>query len=84
VKAGDGRINRRNELIAKAIRDYSIHTRHDITVVIFSEEAQSMLRSIEEWKRQFQGLAEVQLIDTTRDGFHLPYRFGYKYMYVSH
>ena len=49
-------------------------------MIIFSEEAPSMLRSMQEWKKQFLGLATVELIDTSRNAYTLDTRYGYKYM----
>jgi hypothetical protein len=68
----------RNQLIAEKLRPYA--SKHNITVIIFSEE-KFPNKLLAEWKAVYRGVATVRLIDTSSRGFSTgPERFGYKYM----
>lgn len=76
-------IEYRNKALAKYLGPYS--KKHDITVLFFGESA-FPAPQVEAWKKQFQGVAEVQTIDTKHLGWrnkgsgNKPYRYGYEYM----
>jgi hypothetical protein len=72
-----GKIKRRNDMLASAIKPYSMS--HNISIIFFSEDYIGEM-DVLEWERSFQGIATVRTIDTSRNGFNLPERYGYKYM----
>lgn len=76
-KPGKSDLAQRNKHILEKIAPYS--SSHNITIIIFSEK-QFPEAAINSWKEMFRNVATVRLINTFRNGFNLPERFGYKYM----
>ena len=72
-----GKIEKRNELLAKAIQPFS--GLHEFSVVFFSEEMFDA-EAVKGWETTFSGIATVKTIDTSGNGYDLPERYGYKYM----
>jgi hypothetical protein len=77
AKPGKSDLDTRNQAIAQRIKPYAKH--HDITVIVFSEQ-QFPRHALESWRSTYEGVAKVEFINTARNGFNLPERFGYKYM----
>lgn len=70
----------RNEALAKHLRPYA--SKHDITVIFFSE-LRFPPKTALAYRQNFAGVAAVQFVDTSSSGFGAPdskERFGYKYM----
>jgi hypothetical protein len=66
VKRHDKKLERRNNLLAAALRPY-VGTRN-ITVLMFSEK-QFPSSALESWRSSFTGVGEVKFIDTAHLGF---------------
>jgi Glycolipid 2-alpha-mannosyltransferase len=78
TRPGKTDVRTRNRALADKIRPYA--SRHNITVVYFSESSDFPSSAIDNWRQTFDGLADVKLVNTAALGFNLPERYGYKYM----
>ena len=69
----------RNEKLANILRPYA--DKHDITVLMFSEHKFSN-EKIQQWSKEFHGIAAVKVVDTSSRRFQPPITppYGYKYM----
>lgn len=63
--------------LAEKLRPYA--SNHNITILFFSE-MEFPVAVVQEWKKTFDRVANVVLVNTASRGFNLPERFGYKYM----
>ena len=67
----------RNQALVDKLKPFA--SKHDITMIFFSEMSFPQA-VVEGYKKAFQGVAEVKIVNTAQRGFQLPERFGYKYM----
>jgi hypothetical protein len=70
-------IETRNKFLSARLKPYAAS--HNITVLVFSESVfpEAVLSR---WRTTFKDVAAVKYINTARNGFNLPERYGYKYM----
>ena len=52
---------------------------HNITIIVFSESVFPQ-SAVSKWRATFKDVARVKYVNTAKNGFDSPERYGYKYM----